>query len=93
MALVDPDLPGAELVGPGLADLAAGRSTVASLLVSIAGERLRELGFTVERPFADAELRLWELLAGDDPDAAHGRSNALIRRLDSFLRAASACAA
>ena len=35
----------------------------------------------------DPEHRLYALLARDDPDAAHGRYNALIRRLVSYERA------
>jgi hypothetical protein len=92
MVTVDSDLPGAELVGPGLQDLAAGRRTVEALVVSVAPERLRELGYSVDRPLVDPELELWRMLAREDPDSAHGRVNALLRRLDSFLRAAAACA-
>ena len=35
----------------------------------------------------DPEHRLYELLARMDPDAAHSKYNALIRRLVSFERA------
>jgi len=41
------DLPGAEMVRPGLEDLAAGRETEAGLLVAVAAPRLRALGYTV----------------------------------------------
>ena len=50
----DADLPGAELVEAGLADLVAGTETDEALLVSIAAPRLRALGFDVPPPFADA---------------------------------------
>jgi hypothetical protein len=40
------------------------------------------------RPATRPEHRLYELLAGSDSDTAHGRYNALIRRLVSFERAA-----
>lgn len=86
-----PDMPGAELVGPGLADLASGSVSVASLLVSIGAPRLRRLGYDVPAPIDNADHLLYLLLAGDDPDSAHGRYNALVRRLVSFERAA-ACA-
>jgi hypothetical protein len=71
-----------------LSDLADGRETVESLLVSIGAPRLRDLGFDVPSPFDDAEERLYLLLARDDPDGAHGRYNGLVRRLVSFERAA-----
>ena len=85
------DLPGAELIDAGLADLASRTETDASLLVSMAAPRLRSLGFDVPVPFADAELRLYRRLAERHGAAAHGQYNALVRRLVSFQRAA-ACA-
>lgn len=80
-------LPGEKLVSCGLTDLAAGRSTVAALVVSVGAPRLRGLGVEVSGPVADAEHALWKLLAQEDPDSAHGRYNALIRELVSFERA------
>lgn len=80
-------LPGAELVENGLADLAAGRETVASLLVSIGAPRLRQLGIEVSNPIPAAEHRLYRLLSDSTEDDAHSRYNALIRRLVSFERA------
>jgi len=79
--------PGGDLVAQGLADLAAGRETIASLLVSVGAERMREAGLAVPPGIGDAERRLYDLLARDDADAAHGRYNALIRELVSFERA------
>lgn len=86
------DLPGWELVEPGLADLAAGRVTAAALLVSIGASRLRAAGLAVGTVLEEPETALYQLLAAEDSDAAHGRYNALIRRLVSFERAAEACA-
>lgn len=86
------DLPGSELVAEGLLDLEAGRRTVAALVVSIGAPRLCALGFQVPSPIDDAEHGLFLLLAESDPDAAHGRYNALIRRLVGFEHAA-ACVA
>jgi hypothetical protein len=81
-------LPGAELVGPGLRDLAAGRETVPALLVAIAATRLRRLGLPVaEHAFDEAELRLYRALRREQPDGAYERYNALRRRLVSFARA------
>jgi hypothetical protein len=81
-------LPGAELVEPGLADLATGTETVEALLVSIGEPALRALGYDVPQPFVEPELRLYGLLSATYGDAAHSRYNSLIRRLVSFQRAA-----
>jgi hypothetical protein len=86
--IVKPELPGAELVEKGLGDLAEGAVTVESLLVSVGAPRLQRLGFELRSPFEDAEERLYLLLASSDPAGAHGRYNALVRRLVSFERAA-----
>jgi len=79
-------LPGADLIERGLSDLAAGRESVEALLVGIAAPRLRRLGIAVP-DVPQAEHRLYARLAGDDPDAAHGKYNAYLRRLTSFERA------
>ena len=81
-------LPGGDLVAAGLDDLRRGVETVSSLLVSLGAPRLRRLGHAVPAPFPEPEHRLYALLAREDPDAAHSRYNALIRRLVSFERAA-----
>ena len=81
-------LPGEELIEKGLADLARGEESVEALLVSIGAPRLTRLGLTVRNPFASPEHRLYALLAESDPDSAHSRYNALIRRLVSYERAA-----
>ncbi|MGI9016117.1 MAG: hypothetical protein ACR2HR_03265 [Euzebya sp.] len=80
-------LPGAALVTRGLADLATGAVTTESLLVSMAATRLADLGLQVPPPLAQPEHRLWQLLADQDVDAAHGRYNALVGQLVSFQRA------
>jgi hypothetical protein len=82
-------LPGRELIEEGLADLRAGRLTVPALLVLVGEPRLRRLGVEIPPVVVEVpEHRLYEALARDDPDAAHSRYNALIRRLVSFERAA-----
>lgn len=81
-------LPGADLIERGQRELAAGRETLASLLVSIGAPRLRRLGLTLARTFDAPEHRLYLLLARSEGDAAHSRYNALIRRLVSYERAA-----
>ncbi len=82
-------LPGADLVEQGIADLREHRETQEALLVSIGWPRLRMLGIDVPEPVAKPEHRLYELLARENADAAHGRYNALVRRLTSFERAAA----
>lgn len=86
--MISSAFPGAELVEQGLDDLRERRESIASLLVSVGATRLAAAGYEVIDPFDDAERRLYELLSRDDPDSAHGRFNALIRRLVSFERAA-----
>jgi hypothetical protein len=83
-------LPGGDLIEAGLQDLRAGRETVASLLIAIGAPRLRRLGFELpeHRLLANPEHRLYDLLARDEPNSAHSRYNALIRRLVSYERAA-----
>jgi hypothetical protein len=89
MTMVDPALPGAELVAKGLQDLTEGRTSAEALLVSAASRRLRDLGLDFEPAGVDAPLhRLYELLADADPAGAHSRYNALIGRITSFARAA-----
>jgi hypothetical protein len=85
-------LPGADLVEAGLADLSRGVVSVEALLVSIGASRLRRAGIEVPAAISDPEEKLYEMLAESDPDSAHARYNALIRRLVSFERAAE-CAA
>lgn len=90
-----PGLPGADLIEAGLHDLERGIASTAALLVEIGAPRLRRLGLAVPAGAPGAappEHRLFELLAATDPDAAHSRYNALIRRLVSYERAA-ACGA
>lgn len=87
--VMDPThLPGADLIAAGLDDLRQGLETVPSLLVSIGAPRLARLGYSLPEPLAEPERRLYDLLARDDPAAAHSRYNGLIRRLVSFERAA-----
>ena len=81
-------LPGGDLIAAGFDDLRRGDETVAALLVSIGAPRLRRIGYAVPSPHPDPERRLYALLARENAAAAHGRFNALVRRLVSFERAA-----
>jgi len=80
-------LPAADLIDAGIHDLARGARSIPALLVSIGAPRLRRLGLEVSRPLASPERALYDLLRDADPDAAHARYNALVRRLVSFERA------
>jgi hypothetical protein len=81
-------LPGQDLIEKGIADLSRGEETVEALLVSIGAPRLSRVGLALPSPISSPEKKLYELLAREEPDAAHSRYNALIRRLVSFERAA-----
>jgi hypothetical protein len=82
------ELPGQELVASGVRDLENGVESPEALLVAIGAPRLRRLGIHVPATPTEPEQRLYELLASDDPDSAHSRYNALVRRLVSYERAA-----
>ena len=82
------ELPGADLVAKGIADLEREIESAEALLVAIGAPRLRRAGVDVPPvAFRAPEHRLYELLAREAPDAAHSRYNALIRRLVSYERA------
>ena len=85
----DLGLPGGELVDAGLSDLASGRTSVASLLVSLAAPRLRREGVPVTNPQPDPEQRLYRLLESTEGDLAHARYNAYLRLITSFADSCS----
>ncbi len=91
MRRIEAGLPGGDLIQAGLADLRAGVESVPALLVAIGAPRLVRLGIAVPHPPPRPEHQLYLLLAAADPDRAHSRYNALVRRLVSFERAL-ACA-
>ena len=81
-------LPGNDFVVTGVEDLLLQRQTIPALLVAIGAPRLRSLGVEVpENLPSNPEHRLYDLLSDSEPDSAHSRYNALIRRLVSFERA------
>lgn len=83
-------LPGCDLVRDGLADVRAGRDTIAAKLVMIGSPRLRDCGIAVHVSAKDALLadrNLYDQLALTHGKAAHSKYNALIRQLVSFERA------
>lgn len=82
---MNPVLPGEDLIEESVKDLRAQRETIAALLVAIGSPRLRRLGIELPDTLPEnPEHRLYELLAKDEPDSAHSRYNALIRRLVSY---------
>jgi hypothetical protein len=81
-------LPANDLIEAGIRDLRERRETIAALLVSIGAPKLRSLGINLPDSLpTNPEHRLYDLLAHDNPDSAHSKYNALIRRLVSFQRA------
>ncbi len=82
-------LPGAEIVAAGVADLDAGRDTADANAVLMASTRLRAAGERVPAVMTStpAAHRLYEHLAREDPGGAHSRYNAIARRVVSFARA------
>ena len=84
-------LPGGDLVRQGLEDLRLGVESAPALLVQMFAPRLRRLALDVPEVDPRREMpghRLYALLKRSHGDAAHGRYNALVRRLVSFARAA-----
>jgi len=83
------ELPGNDLFSQGVADLRSSRKTPQALLVSLARTRLMTAGLDVPIGFGDSPAHeLYDLLAADHADSAHGRYNALLLRMASFARAA-----
>ena len=66
-------VPGGEIVDAGLADLANGKASVESLLVSLAAPRLRREGVPVGAVLDDPEDGLYNLLAQSAGDLGHAR--------------------
>jgi hypothetical protein len=81
-------IPAKEIIMAGIEDLRSQRETTAAFLVAIGAPKLRSLGLDIpENLPSNPEHRLYDLLASTEPDSAHSRYNALIRRLVSFERA------
>lgn len=86
------NLPGWELVGSGLKDIALGKyDTVNALLVFMASPRLRFFGFNIPNypvniPTEKINQQLYQLLEKNTSDA-YSQYNALRRRVVSFCSA------
>ncbi len=83
------ELPGAELILPGLEDLHNGNAeTVAALLIAIASTRLTEAGLNFPKSHLtpEPELILYDRLQNQREDA-YSYYNALLSSLNSFCNA------
>jgi hypothetical protein len=84
------ELPGAELILPGLNDLQEGRNnTIGALLVTIASTRLTTAGLVVPPKahlLPEPELTLYARLQ-EEQDDAYAYYNALLNSLNSFCNA------
>jgi hypothetical protein len=83
------ELPGAELILPGLEDLHQGKNnTIDSLLILIASVRLTAAGLPIpQKPLAsEPELALYAHLQNERDDA-YTYYNALLNSLNSFCAA------
>jgi hypothetical protein len=83
------ELPGSELILPGLEDLYQGRNnTIGSLLISIASIRLTAAGLDIPQVslVPEPELALYDRLQIDRDDA-YPYYNALLNSLNSFCAA------
>ena len=84
-------LPGEDLLRQALADVRAGRHSIAACLVHIARPRLARAGLLPENMVtaAEPELQMYRLLRQESGDA-YSRYNALLRELVSFEMALDA---
>jgi hypothetical protein len=83
------ELPGAELILPGLDDLLNGKNnTVGSLLIAIASARLTSAGLDIPKVHlaTEPELALYAHLQNERDDA-YPYYNALLNSLNSFCAA------
>ena len=83
------ELPGAELILPGLDDLRNGKTnTIGSLLVTIAATRLTAAGIDIPKNHLvpEPELTLYSYLQAERDDA-YSYYNALLSCLNSFCNA------
>lgn len=83
------ELPGAEIILPGLSDLHSGKSnTIGALLVAIAATRLTQAGLDIPKDYLapEPELTLYDRLQNEQEDP-YLYYNALLNRLNSFCNA------
>jgi len=76
------------MIDRGIADLVAGRETCDSLVVSLAGPRLRREGVPLPKQcLPDADRRLYQKLEETEGPLAHARYLARLREAASFADA------
>lgn len=82
-------LPGEDIVERGKADLHAGIASAEAFAVALFAPRLAPLGINLPPSLpAEPKQRLYEWLGKDLVDNdAHGRTNALLRRVISYAQA------
>jgi hypothetical protein len=83
------ELPGSELILPGLEDILHGRNnTIGSLLIAIASKRLTAAGLDIPKQplVSEPELALYTYLQNERGDA-YSYYNALLNSLNSFCAA------
>jgi hypothetical protein len=84
------NLPGAEIVLAGIADLEADRKSVNASAVQCAAGRLRRIGLNARgvEGGIPAAHELYRQLSSELGDGAHSRYNAILSRVASFAGAA-----
>ena len=83
------ELPGSEIILPGLSDLHSGESnTIGALLIAIASTRLSEAGLDIPKDHLapEPELTLYANLQ-DKQEDAYSYYNVLLNQLNSFCNA------
>ena len=90
--MIYPDLPGAELLEAGLADLLKNELSPQALAVCALRPRLNAIGVAVVGlPLSDdAEILMYKALARSGEPNPHTAMNAILRRLDAYASAAEA---
>lgn len=92
MRLVDPDLPGAEIVDRAINDLEHNKGSSAAIALQVIAPRLRLMGFEVPTLALDEspELGLYRQLSNENVLDPYSSYNAILRRLYSFAAAVEA---
>ena len=90
--MIYPDLPGAEVLETGLADLLKNELSPQALAVCALRPRLTAIGVAiVEQPLSDdAEILMYQALGRAGEPNPHTAMNAILRRLDAYASAAEA---
>jgi len=92
VAMVQNDLPGAELLKSGLEDLRAGKLSPLALALCTMAKRLASVGVDVATVDLEqaAEILMYRGLAELGEQNPHAAMNAILRRLDAYASVAEA---